>query len=176
MTMLRVDLSSLNAMLHEMGDVAEAAARPAAQAAAQVLYDEVLKNAQALGQKTGNLASSIYQVYSKDNSGPGFATYHVSWNHRKAPHGGLVEFGHIQRYASYVGKDGMWHTAVRADKRGTPKPKRSASQAIKDEYYVLRSGGPVHWIGKAFVRRAAIKFPQAAEAAKAALMKAINDR
>src|SRR5205085_5719958 len=41
----------------------------------------------------GALKASIYQVFSKDNSGSGHATYHVSWNAKKAPHGHLVEFG-----------------------------------------------------------------------------------
>jgi hypothetical protein len=176
MTFLRVDLSSLNTMLHELGDAAEAAARPAAQAAAQVLYDGVVANVEAIGQKSGNLRSSVYQVYSQDHSGPGFATYHVSWNHRKAPHGHLLEAGYIQRYASYIGKDGRWHTAIRASMQGTRKPSRTASQAVKDSYYVPRPGGPVQWIGKAFVRRAATKFPQAIAAAEAVLLKAINDR
>lgn len=96
--MLRVDLSSLDALMEDLGDSAEAAARPAAQAAAQVLYDAVVRNVAQLGRSTGKLSSSIYQVYSEDHSGPGRATYHISWNHRKAPHGHLVEFGYIQRY------------------------------------------------------------------------------
>lgn len=174
MTFLRVDLDSVNAMLAELGDQAEAAARPAAQAAAQVLYNEVETNVDAIGQKSGNLKRSIYQVYSLDNSGPGFATYHISWNHSKAPHGYLLEMGHIQRYASYVGKDGRWHTAIRPDKQGTPKPSRTASQAVKDAYYVPRPGGPVHWIGKAFIRRATSKFRQAQAAAEAVFIGAFN--
>ncbi len=173
---ISVDLASLNEYLGQLGDAAEDGARPAAQAAAQVIYDEVKKNVRAIGQKSGNLDNSVYQVYSRDNSAPGRATYQVSWNHRKAPHGHLLEFGHIQRYASYVGKDGQWHTAIRPDKQGTPKPSRTASQGVKDAYYLLRPGGPVHWLGKAFVRRAAAKFPQAVEAAKESLLKAINDR
>lgn len=176
MTTIRVNLASLNDYLQELGDRADSASRPAAQAAAQVLYDEVKKNVGALGQKSGNLNRSIYQVYSQDNSGPGFATYQVSWNHRKAPHGHLLEFGHIQRYASYIGKDGNWRTAVRASMQGKKRPNSRSSQAVKDAYYVPRPGGPVHWLGQAFVRRATVKFPQAVEAAKAALLKAINDR
>lgn len=77
---------------------AQAAARPAAQAMAQVLYDEVRQNVSRLKRHTGNLAASIYQVYSKSNSDDTRATYHISWNARKAPHGHLVEFGHLQRY------------------------------------------------------------------------------
>lgn len=174
MSMLRVDLGALNAMLRDMGDRTESAARPAAQAASKVLYDEVERNVTQIGVKSGKLGNSIYQVYSQDNSGPGHATYHISWNQRKAPHGGLLEFGHIQRYASYIGKDGKWHTAIRTEMHGKPKPSRRASQAQKDAYYVLRAGGPVHWIGKAFVRKATSKFPEAAAAAEAKLLEVIG--
>lgn len=175
MRFLSVDLSGLDSLLDDLGDKAENAARPAAQAAAQVLYEGVKRNVAQIGQKSGNLDRSIYQVYSEDHSGPGSATYHISWNVRKAPHGHLLEFGYIQRYASYIGKDGNWYTAVRADARGKRKPRRRASQAEKDAYYVLRPGGPVHWVGKAFVRRAVDKFPQAMEAAEAVLLREINE-
>jgi hypothetical protein len=171
---LQVELSGLSALLGELGDLVDAATRPAAQAASQVLYDEVDRNVAAIGHKTGNLANAVYQVFSKDNSGPNRATYHISWNHSKAPHGQLLEFGHIQRYASYVGKDGNWYTAVRPEMQGKPKPGRLASEAEKDAYYVPRPGGPVHWVGYAFVRRATVKFPEAQEAAKSVLVRALN--
>lgn len=95
---LRLDLSGLDAQLDADAEVCEEAARPAAQAAIQVFYDEIRANVAKIKRQTGNLASSIYQVYSKDNSGQGYATYQASWNARKAPHGHLVEFGHLQRY------------------------------------------------------------------------------
>lgn len=173
MSFLSVDLAGVNAMLQEMGDAAEAATRPAAQAAAQVLYDEVGSNVNAIGRKSGNLASAVYQAYSDQRSGPGFATYAVSWNHNKAPHGGLVEFGHIQRYVSYVGSDGNWYTAIRPSMRGKPKPKRRASQAEKDAYYVTLAS-PKQVAARPFVRNAASKFPQAAAAAEAELLKRIT--
>ena len=47
----------------------------------------------------GNLQRSIYQVYSKDDSKRGgVQTYHISWNHKKAPYGFMVELGYMQRY------------------------------------------------------------------------------
>lgn len=76
--------------------------RPAAQAGAQVLYDEVLRRVPVSKKprkrkgriiQPGALRSSIYQVFSQDNSDEKRSTYHVSWNRRKAPHGHLVEFG-----------------------------------------------------------------------------------
>lgn len=91
-------------------DVAQAL-RPAAQEGAQVLYDEVRtkvpvsaeahwfhgksfkKNGKKYLFQPGTLRSAIYQVHSKDNSGQMFHTYHISWNHRKAPYGFMVEYG-----------------------------------------------------------------------------------
>lgn len=173
MSFLQVDLSSLDALLDQMGDAAEDAARPAAQAAAQVLYDEVQRNIAAIGQKTGKLSRSIYQVYSEGSSGPTSATYHISWNRKKAPHGHLLEFGHIQRYVAYVGSDGNWYTAIRPGKRKTKPPPRSASQAVKDAYYVPLPA-PRQVAARAFVRSAASKFPAAMDAAEAVLLKEIN--
>jgi hypothetical protein len=173
MTLLRVDLGNLDALLDQLGDQAETAARPAAQAAAQVLYEEVGRNVALLGRKRGKLASAVYQVYSAANSGPGHATYHVSWNQRKAPHGGLIEFGRMQRYVSYVGKDGNWYTAVRPSMRGKPKPKRSAPQAVKDAYYVPLPA-PKQVAAQSFVRKATSKFDAAAAAAQAKLLEEIG--
>lgn len=167
--MLSVDLSSLDAMMEELGDRAEAAARPAAQAASQVLYEAVVGNVERLGQVTGKLRSAIYQAFSQDNSGPGRATYHVSWNHRKAPHGSLVEFGYTQRYQVRVGKGGQWYTVVRPEMQGKPKPRRNATQAEKDAYYVPLPA-PRQVAAKAFVRNAARAFPAAEAAAKKKLL------
>lgn len=170
---ISLDLSSLNDIIDELGDAIEDAARPAAQAAADVLYKEVKKNVAALGKKTGNLDRSIYQVFSKRESKQGLATYYVSWNQSKAPHGGLVEFGHIQRYATYLAKNGKFYTAVRPEARGKPKPKRRASQAVKDAYYVPRAGGPVQVAARSFVRKAASKYDEAIKAAEEELLKRI---
>lgn len=150
------------------------AARPAAQAAAQVLYDEVGRNVAKIGKKTGNLASAIYQAYSADNSGQGFATYHVSWNARKAPHGGLVEFGHLQRYRYYKGADGKIRPMVRPGMEGKPRPSRRASQAIKDAYYVPLPT-PRQVPAKPFIRPAASKFNAAIAAAIAELYRRIDN-
>lgn len=173
MSMLSMDMSSLDTMLNEMGDEAEEAARPAAQAAAQVLYDEVVRNVGAIPTKTGKLRQAIYQAFSEANSGPGHATYHVSWNVRKAPHGHLVEFGHIQRYVTYIGKDGNYYTAKRPESRGKPRPARTATQAVKDAYYVPLTT-PKQVPARSFVRRATSKFPQAVAAAADVLQKAVQ--
>lgn len=92
------------------------AVRPAAQAGAQVFYEEArtrcpvsaeahvfygrdsLKTGVVYEFQPGNLKDSIYQAFSKDNSsvyGDGYrrATYHIAWNHLQAPYGFMVEFG-----------------------------------------------------------------------------------
>jgi hypothetical protein len=181
---MKVDMGSVNAMLARIEGDIQKAVRPAAQAAAEVLYQAVLKNVDAIGNVTGNLRNSIYQAFSEDKSkeapsgGYQRATYHVSWNASKAPHAQLIEYGHIQRYAVNLSKDGHWYTVVRpqhrADKRTgkqrTPPPKRNASQAEKDAYYVLRPGGPQQISAKPFLRPAYYQQGAAIEAAKAKLL------
>lgn len=147
-----MDTAGLNQWLNELEAEAQAAVRPAAQAGAQVLYDEVKRNVGRLKRKTGNLDRSIYQAFSRDNSGDGKVTYHVSWNTRKAPHGHLVEFGHLQRYE------------VSFD----PNTKRFTTH--KDRPLAA----PKQIAAKPFVRPAMAKFPQALEAAKAELFKRLD--
>lgn len=166
-----VDLSGLESLLQDLGDEAEEAVRPAAQAAIQVLYDAVKSNVAAIPRVSGNLARSIYQAYSEENSRPGVASYHLSWNANKAPHGGLVEYGYWQRYT--YRPDGMG-PMVRAGMEGRTKPRRHASRAEKDAYYVPRQGGPVYVPGKAFMRRAMSSFGAASEASAAVLFEALE--
>ena len=127
------------------------AARPAAQAGAQVLYDAVKNNVAALGKKTGNLDRAIYQAFSEDKSGPGKAVYHISWNAKKAPHGHLVENGYIKKYQVVLTSKGKWVTL---------KNKPLAN--------------PVHIPGKHFVGRAQDQFPKAYEAMRAEFLRRIG--
>lgn len=121
---ITVDLSHIG--LDELEAGCREAARPAAQAGAEVLYQRVRSNVARLGTKTGKLASAIYQAYSKDNSGEGVAEYHVSWNARKAPHGHLVEYGHLQRYRTIVDRrTGKW---VTVKSQPLPAPRLVAAQ------------------------------------------------
>lgn len=167
-----LDAAELDDLLDELGDAAETAARPAAQAATQVLYAEVKKNVGKLGKVTGNLDRSIYQAYSQENSRPGVATYHISWNARKAPHGHLVEYGHIQRYKYYRGNDGKIRPMVRPGMDGQRPPSKHAAQAEKDAYYVTLPT-PIQVPAKSFVRNARAKFPEAVKAAEDELLKRI---
>lgn len=115
---VEVDINSLDALFKRLGDAADAAVRPAAQAGAQIVYDFARRNAPVSerahyfygqaskdapkGEKKaaaygpyqpGNLRDAIYQVYSKDNSGPHRAQYQVSFNFQKVPYGFMVEYG-----------------------------------------------------------------------------------
>lgn len=172
---VRADLGSLDVFFDRLGDDLDAAVRPASQAAAQVLYDEVKKNVQALGRKSGNLDRSIYQKFSTSNSRKGVAVYHVSWNAKKAPHGGLVENGHLQRYRYYKRSDGQIRPMVRPGMDGTPRPARRAAQAVKDAYYVTLPV-PIQVPAKAFVRRAMDKLDVAYLAAEDSLISALLKR
>lgn len=149
-----MDTTGLNQWLNELEAEAEAAVRPAAQAGAQVLYDEVKRNVARLKRKTGNLDRAIYQAFSPDNSVDGKVTYHVSWNRRKAPHGHLVEFGHLQRYE--ISFDPNTRRFTTHKDRPLAAPKQVAARP--------------------FVRPAMAKFPQALEAAKAELFKRLDQK
>lgn len=115
---MRVDFDSsgADAALDALLAASQKAVRPAAQAGAEVMYQEARircpvsgeghwfhgssfrKTGQKYWIEPGTLRDAIYQVFSKDNSsafGGGYrnATYQVAWNHKKAPHGFMVEFG-----------------------------------------------------------------------------------
>ena len=160
---MTVNLSSFGQAMGKLAKGMDDAVRPAAQAGAQVLYDEVVKNVAAIGVKTGNLKRAIYQVYSGQNNNKKKALYYISWNTQKAPHGWLVEYGHIQRYQAYQRKDGTWRTKVRPEMRGKPKPE-TKNRAVLDAYYVLRKGGPIQVPARSFIRNAVDKVPAAREA------------
>lgn len=127
---MAVDLDEFDDVIAEIeGDVTRAV-RPAAQAGAEKMYQIVLGNVDKLGKVTGNLRSAIYQAFSERDSkkvGDGYtvAHYDVSWNHRRAPHAHLVEYGHIQKYKVYLGKDGRWYTNKNAP---LPAPKQVAAK------------------------------------------------
>lgn len=108
---ISVDTSGLDRLLDQLGDDVRKAVRPAAQAAATILQTAARNNVRdsskghwfhgtsfkKTGKKywfePGTLRKAIYQAYSKDNSNPDMATYHVSWNYKKVPYGFMVEYG-----------------------------------------------------------------------------------
>jgi hypothetical protein len=144
--------ASFDAWADDLEGAVEAAIRPAAQAGAEVLYSAVLRNVSRLGPVTGKLEASIYQAFVKKESGPTHAKYDISWNHRVAPHGHLLEDGFIQKYKVYVGKDGKWYTNKKA-----PLPT------------------PVQRPARAFVRSAAAYIPQAEAAMQERFFEEISD-
>ena len=167
---ITADTSGLDQMLDALGDDVDAAVRPAAQAGAQVLYDQVKMNVAGVGRKSGNLDRSIYQKFSPEKSGEGWAVYHVSWNHITAPHGHLLEYGYLQRYR--YRPDGMG-PMVRPGMEGKPKPKSgSRNRAALDAYYVTLST-PKQVPGRAFMRRAESAMEQAYKAAEDELFKRV---
>lgn len=182
----KFDGAAAAAALDALAEDVVRAARPAAFAAAQVLYERVKQNVSRLGRKTGNLEQSIYHAFADTISTPESPKYRISWNYAKAPHGHLVEFGHIQYFKTYLGKDGRWHTRVRPealgmkvvrDKSGTlrtikdqngrrmRKPKRGASLAEKSRYFDPLPS-PKQVPARPFVRTAVDAFPRALEAAE----------
>lgn len=168
---MSVDTQSFEAGIDAMLSGLEQSVRPAAQAGAQVIYDRVQANVAGIGKVTGNLAGAIYQAWSQDKSGQFLQTYHVSYRTKggggpRAPHGHLVEFGHIQRYVVRQRRDGSWYTAIRPEMRGKPKPNRRASQAEKDAYYIPLPAGPKQVKAQPFIRPAVVVYPQALEAMK----------
>ena len=178
----KIDVSSLRNVLQGLDAKIDAAIRPAAQAGAQVFYNEAVMRAPS---KSGTLKSAMYQKFVPEESADGVrATYKVSWRTGlgkgetglpTAPHAALIEYGWWQRYAVYTGSDGQWYTAVRPEMRSKPAPKRRASQAEKDAYYVPRKGGPVFHPPKSFIRSAyEAKQAAALEAVKATLVAEIS--
>lgn len=111
MITIKFNRSGLDAELDRIGHAAREQTRPAAQAGADLLYVEAKlrcpvsehahyfygssskKSGVKYFFKPGTLRDSIYQVFSKDNSGVDHSTYHIAWNHRKAPYGFMVEYG-----------------------------------------------------------------------------------
>ena len=109
--MIAIDTSSFRAFIKDARERANAAARPAAQAGAQVIYDQAKANApvsdeghyfygksfKKTGQRyyfeSGSLRNAIYQAFQEKKSRPGFATYAIAWNRDKAPYGHMVELG-----------------------------------------------------------------------------------
>ena len=102
MISMSFDFSKIAKKLDGMAQAAERATRPAAQAGAQVFYDEVKQRVpmsakpHKSGKKTynpGTLRKAIYQAFADKESGDGKAMYRVSWNKTHAFYGRFVEFG-----------------------------------------------------------------------------------
>ena len=104
MISIAFDFSKIAAKLDNITKAAEQGARPAAQAGAQVFYEEVkqrvpvsAKAHSTKGKKQtftpGTLRKAIYQAFADKESGDGKASYRISWNKSHAFYGRFVEFG-----------------------------------------------------------------------------------
>lgn len=118
--MINVDFNfgKLLLKLDKITNSVESAVRPAAQAGAQVFYEEARvrcpvsdaahffygKGSKKSGVRyffqPGNLRNSIYQFFNSRNSSKAAANYSISWNHQKAPYGYMVEYGTSSAAAS----------------------------------------------------------------------------
>lgn len=105
------DFSKINARLDKITVAARESTRAAAQAGAQVFYDEMRarvpvsdhahffygRSSRKTGVRyyfePGNLRDSIYQYRLRYYDDGGKTTYAIAWNQRKAPYGHMVEFG-----------------------------------------------------------------------------------
>ena len=106
-----INLANTFARLDNIAVAAKAGAREAAQAGAQVFYEEMRarvpvsdvahyfygRDSRKTGVRyffsPGNLRDSIYQYRLRYDDDGGRSTYVISWNRRKAPYGHMVEFG-----------------------------------------------------------------------------------
>ena len=104
MISIAFDFSKIAAKLDNIAKAAKEGARPAAQAGAQVFYEEVKQrvpvsaNAHSTkGKKQtltpGTWRKAIYQAFADKESGDGKASYRISWNKSHAFYGRFVEFG-----------------------------------------------------------------------------------
>lgn len=108
---LDFDFNKILLKLDKITSATAGSVRPAAQAGAQVFYDEARvrcpvsdsahffygKNSKKSGVRyffqPGNLRDSIYQFYNTKDANGARAVYSISWNHQKAPYGYMVEYG-----------------------------------------------------------------------------------
>ena len=104
MISIAFDFSKIAAKLDGITKAAEQGVRPAAQAGAEVFYQEVkqrvpvsAKAHSTKGKKQtftpGTLRKAIYQAFADKESGDGKASYRISWNKSHAFYGRFVEFG-----------------------------------------------------------------------------------
>lgn len=94
-------------------------ARSMAVAGGTVIRDEAKMRAPK--GETGNLQQSIYLAYRDTQSTEARVKYSVSWNHKTAPHGHLIEFGHWQPYVTVkIGDEWVTTTKLRKHPKFIP--------------------------------------------------------
>ncbi len=177
----KIDILPLKQAFAGLTEKLEGAIRPAAQAGAQVFYDEVLAKTPA---KTGRLKSAIYQKFVAEESIDGIrAAYKISWRtgYRGAvlpsvTYGHFFEYGWWQRYEMARNEAGEFIGPMRQPgTEGKKKPSRRASQAERDAYWVPKKGGPVWHLPIGMVRNSyESKMAAAVAAIKAKLIEEVS--
>jgi HK97 gp10 family phage protein len=127
---VNIDTSGFKAAMAEKKAKIQGATRAMTQAGAEVIYNGARINVPVSDHPhmfhgtnaiygpyaPGSLRDAIYQVYSTDNSSASKATYHVAWNHKKAPYGFMVEFGTSKTAPhSFLGKARVELSAAASD-------------------------------------------------------------
>lgn len=158
MLKLDFDTVSLFAGLDRIAEETRRHTRAATQVGADVLYQEVklrvpvaaearvLSTKYGRMSKPGTLRDSIYQVFSQRNSNASRATYHISWNASKAPHGHLVEYGYVRTRVVIKTPQGRYITTKQKLAQPVPVPAHpflrpafdakspAALQAVREEF------------------------------------------
>ena len=99
-----VDLGGVNGALDRLVKNSRKNLRKAAQAGAQVYYDEIRARAPVSGKahstkgkkqtyQPGNLRAAIYQAFAEKQSGEDHSAYRISWNKSEAFYGRFIEYG-----------------------------------------------------------------------------------
>lgn len=101
----QVDFSDVIRGLERLKQVRVSLARSMAVAGGQVFRDEAKLLAPV---KQGILRDAIYLAFRERFSTGDEVTYSVTWNHSKAPHGHLIEFGHWQPFKVLTLPDGRF--------------------------------------------------------------------
>jgi HK97 gp10 family phage protein len=129
----KLDVSGWTKALDKLaGEKRVSLARSMCVAGGEVLRDEAKLLAPV---KDGVLKDAIYLAYKDALSGESRQVYSVSWNHRKAPHGHLIEFGHWQPYKVVKLPNGDWFTT----KEKLPSPKWiSAKPFLRPAYDIAK--------------------------------------
>lgn len=166
-------ISEVLGKLENLAHIEVPVARAMGVAMGQEVRDEAKVRAPVLdpadagldSQKAGQLRDAIYLAFDDRRSilTGGLTVYSVSWNAKKAPHGHLVEFGHVMIYEAAQNPEGLWYTPLTGKTRKVDGRKRSAgTPRVKGPLQV----GPVPFLGPAFDAKLPVLMDVAATAGK----------
>lgn len=136
-----VDLKGWFTALDRIAGAKESLARRMGVTGSEIWRDEARMRAPVGdhidGSKNpGLLRDSIRHAFNKRDSNSNRFVYSVSWNHRRAPHGHLIEFGHWMPYM--YGTDGLGNFWTYKDRPMPGGPKWIAAQPFLGPAYGAR--------------------------------------